>query len=1347
MFRLSIKPVWVGLLGVLVALAVAIKLALALTAFTPRDAPIGYVAQDHITNFNLKSGHEVLFRGQYEREFWSGTLLAYPIDGTGSFSQAVNLFWSGGAGSLVDAQNFDTGRLIATMKDDGSNVAFRWGSLSPAQQAYLTSSTILDFLRGDRSNEIPIAAKTLRQRASAFGDVIHSRPLFVDDAINPTVFVGANDGMLHAINASKGADGGGQERWAYIPSMLLAKMKNLAANPYVHDYYVDGRINVATILSGTKRILAGGLGAGGKGLYALNITGSAGLTAANESTVANKAMWEITPTKLSYANPGTTNAYVNLGYTYGTVTIATVGGVDAVIVGNGFNDGLGDYSGCTHATPTYINCGGNYAAYLYVINANTGQLISAIKAGGDGTVASPNGLSTPVAVDRLGSGSVDTVYAGDLNGTMWKFDLVGGTAVALLTTSPAQPITSTPGVALHPDHGYMVNFVTGKMLTTADTTDSSVYYAYGIWDEAPVANTALLSQTISQRTYTTPGGTDIPVRRVTSNAPDFTNGAGHHKGWKVALPAGEKVVGDGSFIENERFYFMSNNPTVAHPVPGTSTTVYGDNWQMELDYLSGGSKNLPFLDLSGNVKLDNADRIKYISTDTIPVTAPPTAVGDPILTTDGIPVGKYLGIGLFSQPILVQLLTLNDTLYNQNPDVLVPATPVDRGVAGGHFDVEIYYGFTAAAQATATITVSTVGQTSGYPATLGAISVNGVVIVPALTVTDITDGGGSSSTNATVIKNKVRGGFTARQSGSVIQIKAPAGSSYNGLPITITPGTSQTLVAAAAAVAAVRPTALIKISGTSAAIDPGSVIFASLPGGASVSLGGTVVTVGSISIGNNQSSSNAAGALASAIGTGGSIKAYVGGNNVTATCQAQTSSTVCLVDTSTFANGASVTIGSPITLPGSQTFTTVAAAGGTAGSAAVAKSGWTNLSLALTTTVFSGGTDVIPGDTCNNGTTICQYKSHDHEYSDTYDRTGVNFLDPNNPNYNLANAITSTSTQFKVLVANQYLNPAVKLNIGRSDYLFNVDAGYVPIKNYQTSATLDVTALPTYTRDTIGSFTYNMPVDAFSPRDWWGGVNGLPADVRVGLLPTEPRCVYQSFDKTNDGNMYRPIIPAATVTADGNGTLGYSTTAAFFTPTGVRHGGALTFQVIKATTPNSAIEISVPGHPEYGWRVKRADYATYVLVEYTSFWHSKHLNLCNGEPGWTKLPPPDNRPCGSVDTQYFRLCDLPPPPIVGTDPKIGNLGGGSGTVVSVTTVTNPAGNVTTTTIVYSNGLRATIVRTANADGSITTVTTDTTGIVTTQVVANKAGSTKSGGDERGLQAKTGRISWRELVAP
>jgi hypothetical protein len=1327
----------VGLLALLAAVGMAIKLAYALTAFSPQDAPIGYIAQDEMTNFNLKSGREVLFRGEYEREFWSGTLVAYPVNASGDIGDKSG-HWSGDAGALLESQDFDTGRLIATMKDDGTKIAFRWNSLSGTQQGLLTSEAVLNYVRGDRSNETT-GGGTMRQRATVFGDVIHSRPLYVADATNPTVFVGANDGMLHAINAGGSADGGGQERWAYVPSMLLPKVKTLTVDPYVHNYFVDGQINVGTILSGTKRVLVGGLGAGGKGLYALDITGSAGLVAANETALATKALWELTPTKLNYANPTTTNAYINLGYTYGTVNIAKVGGEDAVIVGNGFNDGQGSYAGCTHGTPNYANCGGNYAAYLYVINANTGQLISAIKAGANGTAASPNGLSTPVAVDSDGDGSVDRVFAGDLNGTMWKFDLVAGTSAALLTTSPAQAITSTPGVALHPEGGYMVNFVTGKMLVTADTTDNTVHYAYGVWDSAPAANDTLLVQTLSERNYTLPDGvTVIPVRRVTSNQPVFTAGAGNHRGWKVALPAGERVTGEGSFIENGRFYFMGHNPTVPHLIPNTTSTVYGDNWQMELDYLTGGSKNDPFLDLSGNVKLDDADRIKYIAADTRPVGR---EVGDAILTTDGIPVGKYLGIGIFSQPILVQLLTLNDTLYNQNPDIVVPSSPVERGVAGGHFDVEIFYGSTPGAQATARITVGSTGQ--AIPATLGAISVNGVQIMPALTVAALVNGT-STSTNAEAIRSRVTNGFSAVRSSNVVVIKAPAGASYNGMSLTIGEGTTQ---AAVPAVPATRPTALITFSGgPTANTDPSAVINDSLSKSTSVRLGSTAVDNDDIDLGRNASAATAAQNLADAIGTGGTVKAYRGGNSVTPICQAQTTSTVCLVHTGKYTNGDTPTLGSiSATRLGTMTITRIASAGGTEGSPA--SPGWSNLKGFLTTTTFSGGADVQPGDTCSNGTARCSYKVHEHEYDDLYDKTGMNFLDPGNANYNIAKAIPSTSTPFKVLVANQYLNPAVKLHLGDSGYRFNVDAGYVPVKNYQTSATLDVTTLPTYTRANVGSFAFNMPVNAFTPTDWWGGVNGLAADVRVGLLPTEPRCVWRSSHNVYDGNMYQPVNPAATVTADGNGTLGYSSSTTALTATGVRHNGAIVFQVIKDTTPNDAIELSVAGRPEYGWRVKSAFFATYVLVEYTAFWHTKHLNLCYGEPGWTKLPGPDNRPCGGVDTQFIRQCDIPPAPTTGTAPLIGTLGGGGGTVTSVTTTSNAAGNVTTTVIIFSNTLRATIVRTANDDGSVTIVTTDTSGVVTRQTIANSAGSVRSGGDERGLQAKTGRISWRELVAP
>jgi len=1367
--KLLIKPVWWVVLGVLLTAGVAFKLAVALTAFVPGNAPIGYVGQDEVTNFNLKSGNEVLFRGQYEREFWSGTLLAYRIDSAGNLMPGTS-WWTADAGEQVSTQNHNTGRLIATMTDLGAKVPFRTGNLSASQLATLGGTAtqqddVLDYLRGDRSKEFPTPGGLFRQRVSVMGAVVHSRPFYVADDTNPTVFVGANDGMLHAINAGTGSEGG-KERWAYVPSMLIPKMRKLSVDPYLHDYYVDGQINVSTINSGTQRVLVGGLGGGGKGLYALDITGSAGLSAGSETAVANKVLWEITPTAVSYTAPVTAGAYENLGYTYGTITIAKVkvglDTVDAVIVGNGYNDG------------------GDYGSYLFVINATTGQLIKRFKAG-SGSVASPNGLSTPVAIDENRDGIVETAYAGDLDGTMWRFDLsdlsdpgtVATTATApggvklLLTTSPAQPITSSPGVAIHPNGGYMVTFGTGKALIDADLADTTVHYVYGIWDGAPVDNDALVAQTLTERDYLSPAAGALRVRRVTSNQPNWASGVGNHKGWKVALPAGERVLGEGTFIENGRYYFTAYNPTKSTLIAGTVTTVVGDNWLMELDYLTGGSTNDPFLDLSGNVKLDTADRLLYTAADTIPAGL---AVGDPIMTTDGIPVGKFISIGVLSQPILVQLVTLNDTLFNQNPDVIVPPTNPDRGVEGGHFDVEVYYGRTIA-----TITVTGTGQTSCYPANLGAITVDGVEVVPNLTVADLQNGV-STGANATAIKNKVKNGFTATVSGNVVTIRAPD-PSWRGKTMGIAAGAAQTLVPGTA----VAPTALMTFSGISTGNYTINNDLGTGTSARAIRVGGSSARNGAIIIGAGRTAVQAAATVVAAGGTAGLFKYYVGGNTVTPLCRAQSTSTVCIVDTSgsnTVTNRA-LTVGS-VANPGGLTFGIVNTACTAVAPPVVALSGSTNLKPALTVTAFdngSGGDPNIVGDTCNAGNSRCTYQQHDHEYDDLYDKTGVNFLNASNSNFNLSRAIGSTSTQFKVIAQNQYLSPAVRLHIGNPGYLFNVDSGYSDIKFFTTSATLDLAALPTYTRNTIGSLAFNLPPNAFTNQNWWKGHLGLPPDVRDGLHPTEAGCVFNSASATQDGNMYQPVIPPATVTASGNGTRGWGPTTTQLTAQGVRHNGAITIQLIRADTPNSAIELSVPGRPEYGWRVKAGLYSTYVIASYSMFHHTKHLGVCYGEynitspdpvtgavrngltftdRSWTKTPVIDGRACTTADSNTTKRCAVDLSASAGPDPKIGNIGGGSG-VASVTTVI--VGNVTTTTITFLTGLTATITRTVNDSGSITIRTWDVNntasaadraaglGADSNQTIANKSGAVKSGGDERGLAARTGRISWRELIAP
>ncbi|MFZ5523461.1 MAG: pilus assembly protein [Pseudomonadota bacterium] len=1312
----KIKPQhWLGALALLGTTAFFIELALAITAFNPQDQPTGYVGQDELSNFNLAGGGETVYRPEYEKEYWSGNLYAYPVDAAGQVNTAAER-WSGGAKENIDLQNFDTGRLIATMKDDGSGVPFRSISgISASQLASLattvnsiayTGAQILDFLRGDRSNE---SASTLRVRQSALGDIVHMRPYYVPNALTPTIFAGANDGMLHAINTTDGS-----ERWAYVPSMLINKMKNLAANPYTHDYFVDGQINIGqvTISAQLKRVLVGGLGGGGKGLYALDVTT---LSAASEADVASKILWEITPTTVNYAAPtgsGGATGFSNLGYTYGTPVIAKVQNgastQDVMIIGNGYND----------------SASGNYQAYLYVIDISNGQLIRSIMADTaatpDGTAASPNGLSSPVALDSDGDGAVDLVYAGDLNGTMWKFDMsstspASWTASVLLTTSPAQPITSTPGVAIHPMGGYMINFGTGEMFAAADASKAGPYYVYGIWDSAPVANTTLVTQTLEERSYTYAGVT-TRVRRSTAIEPNWTSGG--DRGWKVALPAGERITGDGSFIEGGRFYFTGHNPTVSYLVPNTTTTVYGENWLMELNYLTGGSSTQPFLDMDGNLLLNSNDRIKYISGDTIPAGK---AVGDLILTPseDGIPVGKWLSRGVQSQPLLVQLRTLNTTLFNQNPDVTFPVAPLEKGVAGGHFDEDIYYEGTVTTtpgvKATATITVGTTGYTN--PATLGGIAVDGTTIVPALTVSDIADGT-ASSTNATTIKNKITGGYSASVAGNVVTITAPAtGASYNGKTFTITAGTSSAgSPGTAPANGTLIMTAVAKSKGIS--IKCGSTFIGQSAGWTSSSSG---------------TASTRLSALYSSI-NGTTVNGYTMTCSATPDTAAPTSLTCSIsapVGPSACSGG--FTVDSDIT----KTTNT----GPSGGSAAT---GWDDFAPALTGGTFSGGTDDVTTLTssspCNGGTIPCTSKKHVHEYDDIYDKTGVNMLDASNILFDLSNAIPSTSIQFKVLAQNQYLSPAVKLHIGNPSYVWNVDSGYIPLSGYTTGSTLDLATLPTYTRDTIGSLAINMPVDAFTAKNWWNGALGLAADVRVGLHPTQTGCVKSSKGVT-DGNMYQPIIPPANG-VDGPGTLGYNAGTTPATATGVRHGGALVIQIISASTPNSAIEMSLPGRPEYGWRVKSAFYSTYVLAEYTTFWHDKLGGQCYGDAGWTKLGHPDNRICGTADTATERKCATELSAASGTDPKIGTFGAAA-TISSVTTVV--VGNVTTITINYTDGTHATIVRTANADGSVTIVTTDADGNVTTEIVANSSGNITSGGDERGMQTRTGRVSWHELI--
>ncbi len=329
--------------------------------FDPQKQPFGNLPPLVLTGFNLSgtAGTQKLFQAWFDGNNWAGDMLAYPVLPSGS-ADVPGRLWSAdeafnrkqGCGTATDKPTattnwFDTGRIVVTRSSTGLNKPFRWASIGAGHQAAIGDEKTLNFVRGDRSNEkenlvvdgsydpaapdpaliqyaCGSASGTYRARNSIMGDVIHGKSVYVaappadytfdkyqefkTDLANrpPRVYVGANDGMVHAFDALTG-----DEVWAYIPSMVIPELKNLTASPYYHRYLVDGGMTAADVKTGTSgtksdwhTVMVGGLGAGGKGLFALDVTDA---TAFNETFAAAKIMWEITPLSAGFGD---------LGYTY-----------------------------------------------------------------------------------------------------------------------------------------------------------------------------------------------------------------------------------------------------------------------------------------------------------------------------------------------------------------------------------------------------------------------------------------------------------------------------------------------------------------------------------------------------------------------------------------------------------------------------------------------------------------------------------------------------------------------------------------------------------------------------------------------------------------------------------------------------------------------------------------------------------------------------------------------------------------------------------------------------------------------------------------------------------------------
>ena len=386
---------------------------------------------------------------------WFGDVKAYRVNQATGDVIKDPIEWS--AAEKLQGTSWQT-RHILTFDGDAAGQLFAFDDLTDDQKEKLgeDAENKLNFIRGKDPD-------SSGNRVNMLGDIVHSSPVFLDDA----VYFGANDGMLHAHNAKDGT-----ELFAYVPYLVFDRLKDLADPDYDHQFYVDSTPTVQKgekllATSGEQTILVSGLGAGGKGVFALDVTFPGSMT-------AKQVLWEFPQENTSEADKN------DMGYSFSRpVVVKSYSKIHPwiVIFGNGYNSENGQ-------------------SVLFILNAINGAVIAKIEAG----TGSDNGLSSPIAVDVNFDDVVDFVYAGDLKGNLWKFDLTsdnwlnwdvayksGSQPAALFSaTDPdghPQPITTRPDVMYHPEkHGLMVCFGTGRLLASNDLSSTQIQTLYGIWD-------------------------------------------------------------------------------------------------------------------------------------------------------------------------------------------------------------------------------------------------------------------------------------------------------------------------------------------------------------------------------------------------------------------------------------------------------------------------------------------------------------------------------------------------------------------------------------------------------------------------------------------------------------------------------------------------------------------------------------------------------------------------------------------------------------------------------------------------------------------------------------------------
>jgi type IV pilus assembly protein PilY1 len=525
---------------------------------------------------------------------------------------------------------------------------------------------LINYLRGDATNEATSASTSsptaiYRARTTRLGDIVSSTPVFVKDTLDlnyeklpsgtagqgtyrafvdgtgttpsggkkqraeGVLFVGANDGMLHAFRdgtytpAGAVVTPGGFETFAYVPKALLPTLNQLADKAYVHRYFVDGpNIETDAYFTGGSphwaNLVLGTTGAGAgvsssagvsprTAVYAIDVTGvNTSATSLNASSV----LWEVSSSDSNFSELGHVLTDVQTG--------PTLDGKWVAIFGNGYES---------------ASC----QARLYVVNLETGARIREINTGAGDCASAKNGLGG-VRVVRNANQQIIGVYAGDLQGNRWKFNLNNSSSAAwgidlggspLFTAGAAQPITAAPTVVplsatSNPKGAYMVVAGTGKFYEVGDIKNPDQQSLYGILDPVAFgASTIPSGSTLTDKTLLVPqtigsaqtaGGKTYFA--ISTNAVDYVGKTSPtvilpRRGWYIDFPkSGQRLVYPMELLSGRYVAADTISPANVSLDP-CSKTSGGTGFLYLVDALTGAGPTVQILDTNGDGNVDSSD--------------------------------------------------------------------------------------------------------------------------------------------------------------------------------------------------------------------------------------------------------------------------------------------------------------------------------------------------------------------------------------------------------------------------------------------------------------------------------------------------------------------------------------------------------------------------------------------------------------------------------------------------------------------------------------------------------------------------------------------------------------------